>query len=65
MNPWDIKYIIEVSCIRKKARSKEQADEIVDIKAKQGQLIYYYKCKFCSSYHMTSKQSALNVVEIK
>jgi len=65
IKPEDIKHIMFMSCLRKKSRSKEEAEKIVDIKASQGHLIYYYKCKFCLSYHMTSKQSSENILEIK
>jgi aspartate carbamoyltransferase regulatory subunit len=49
-----IKYILERSCLNKKSFSKEAADKVVDFMATQKKEMYYYKCDFCSSYHLTS-----------
>jgi hypothetical protein len=47
--------IIRRSCLSKKSFSKEGADKIVDKLAFKNEEIYYYKCDFCSSYHLTSR----------
>jgi len=51
-----IKYVIERSCINKKSFSEEKANEIVDFFASKNEEMYYYKCDFCGSYHLTSRQ---------
>jgi hypothetical protein len=50
-----ILYIFERTCLRKKNLTEEDANVIVDIEARHGRLIYFYKCQFCLSFHMTSK----------
>ena len=55
LSPEQIHFIIERSCLQKKNLTKEEADVIVDIHAFDKRMIYYYKCQFCGSYHMTSK----------
>lgn len=60
LSPTEIKYIMERSCLRKKNLSLEKANQFVDRSAKEGKTVYFYKCDFCSSYHMT-RQPQLSV----
>lgn len=48
--------LINRSCIEKTGLSKEGADRIVDFNAKNGILLYYYKCVYCSAYHITKNE---------
>lgn len=50
-----VRFIFEKSCLNKKSFSREAADSVVDRFAQRGELIFYYKCQFCNSYHLTSK----------
>jgi hypothetical protein len=36
--------------------SRELADKAVDKALERGLMLYYYKCQFCGSLHMTSKE---------
>lgn len=52
----DIKYIMERSCLNKRSYTQKSADDAVDQALRyDSKLFYYYKCQFCSSYHLTSK----------
>lgn len=53
MNPGKIKWHFRRACLRKANLSLEEADRIVDLWASQGKLLYYYKCEFCLSIHLT------------
>lgn len=53
IHPNTVKHIMERACLRKKNLSEEQANQIVDRNMKQGKLIYFYKCQYCNSHHMT------------
>lgn len=48
--------LINRACVNKTGLSKEAADRIVDFNAKTGRLLYYYKCIYCSSYHITKNE---------
>lgn len=50
-----IKVLYEKSCLSKANLQQDLADKIVDKAAKEGLCLYYYKCKLCNSFHMTSK----------
>lgn len=52
----EIEFIINRSCLSKKSMSKELADKAVDRALERGLMLYYYKCQFCGSLHMTSKE---------
>jgi hypothetical protein len=52
----DIKYIMERSCLNKRSYTQKQADSAIEFAAIQNRLFYYYKCQFCSSFHLTSKE---------
>ena len=56
--------IIKRTCIDKVSLSKEQADSLIDKKLEQGILLYYYKCQFCSRYHVSKKDSTINIVQV-
>lgn len=65
VTPEKIREIFERACLNKKSFSKEKADIIVDKLAFNGELIYYYKCSFCSAYHLTTQEhSPLEQLEI-
>lgn len=49
-----IKYIIERSCLNKKSFSEEGANRAVDNFANEKKEMYFYKCDFCGSFHLTS-----------
>lgn len=51
-----VKFLIERSCLDKKNLSKQEADRVVDWNSSRGKLLYYYKCDFCQSYHMTRQE---------
>lgn len=55
MTPEVVKMIFEKACLTKANLTEEIANCIVDKAAKDGLLLYYYKCMFCGSYHMTRK----------
>lgn len=50
-----VKFVFERSCLNKKSFSREAADAVVDRFAEKGELIFYYKCQFCNSFHMTRR----------
>ena len=54
MSPSLVRYIMERTCLRKKNLNKEKANRVIHIFARQGELVYYYKCHFCNSFHVTS-----------
>jgi len=51
----NVEWFIQRSCLNKKSLSLQKANEVVDKAVNQGLMLYYYKCRFCSSFHMTSK----------
>lgn len=57
-------WIIKRTCIDKKSFSKEEADDIVDKKAEQGLVFYWYKCQFCQRYHLSRQSEAENKIKI-
>jgi hypothetical protein len=59
LSPGDIRWIMDRVCLRKKNLSEEEANEVVDWAAKQGRVLYFYKCEFCGSHHMTSKEQGV------
>jgi len=48
-------WLIYRSCVDKKSFSKEEADTLVDDFARNGKVIYWYKCELCMRYHITRK----------
>jgi hypothetical protein len=52
----NIKYIMERSCLSKRSYNQYSADRAIETAATQGRLFYYYKCQFCNSFHLTSKE---------
>lgn len=51
-----IEWVMHRACLRKKNLTEEQANAVVDMTAKnENRLVYFYKCQFCGSFHMTSK----------
>lgn len=55
MTPSVVKMIFEKTCLTKTNLTEEIANCIVDQAAKEGLLLYFYKCPFCGSFHMTRK----------
>ena len=51
-----ISYIIKRTCLDKRQLSKLNADIAIESYAKKKIVMYYYKCPFCSSYHLTKKE---------
>lgn len=51
----DIEWVMNSACLRKKNLSEEEANRIIDYHFKNGRLLYYYKCPFCLSFHLTKK----------
>jgi hypothetical protein len=51
----EINFIYERSCLSKSNLSLERANQLVDYHAKNNNVIYYYKCGFCNSYHLSKK----------
>jgi hypothetical protein len=51
-----IKYVMEKSCINKKSFSEEKANQVVDFFATKKDAIYFYKCDFCGSHHLTRRK---------
>jgi hypothetical protein len=56
--------IILRTCIEKVSLSKEQADNYIDQKLEQGILLYYYKCQFCSRYHVSKQDESFKYLEV-
>jgi predicted SprT family Zn-dependent metalloprotease len=56
MQKEDIEYILERACLSKANLNEEAANQIID-KAlqKKQKLLYYYRCQFCNSIHLTSQ----------
>lgn len=53
----DITRYFERSCLRKANLSEEKANRIIDDNIKYYDLVlYYYKCDFCCSHHLTSSE---------
>jgi hypothetical protein len=50
-----IKYVIERSCLNKKSFSEETANKVIDFLASKNEEMYFYKCDFCGSHHLTSR----------
>ena len=52
-----INYIFYRSCVEKKNFSEEEANDVIDrVLANEQRLMYYYKCPFCSSFHLTKNE---------
>jgi hypothetical protein len=52
-----IEYIFERSCLRKANLTEEVANSIIDRCLQQeNRMLYYYKCNFCNSFHLTSQE---------
>ena len=56
--------IINKTCIEKVAMSEECANKIIDRCGLEGNIMYFYKCKFCKAYHISKQDSTKDVVEI-
>jgi len=52
----EVESILKRSCLNKIALSLEQADRYVDKKARNGLVIFYYKCELCAQYHATGSE---------
>lgn len=48
-----VQWFYEKSCANKANLQEEEADSIVTAAAKEGRLLFYYKCQMCCSYHLT------------
>lgn len=57
-------YVIVRTCVAKKSYSKQAADDYITEAAKQGKVLYYYKCQFCSRYHLSKHDHTVNSVDI-
>lgn len=53
-HPNTVMHQMNASCLRKKNFSEEGANQVVDAFLSKGKLLYYYKCNYCLSFHMTS-----------
>ncbi len=55
MSPNDVTHEMDRVCLRKANLTEERANQIID-KAliESGLMLFYYKCPFCSSTHLTS-----------
>lgn len=61
----DIDYLFESACLRKANLTEEVANRIIDTALQERkQLLYYYKCPYCSSIHLT-KQEPYEVEKLK
>lgn len=67
MDHLEIAYIIGRSCLRKANLTEEEANALVDhILKTEGRLIYFYKCTFCNSIHLTkSIKTPVNKIDVK
>ncbi len=55
-DPWtpdQIQQIAWKACLRKQNLSEETANRIVDQAASEGNVVYFYKCTLCLSFHIT------------
>lgn len=48
--------IINRSCTNKKAFNLKKADQIVTSYLERKELMFYYKCPICKSYHLTKNE---------
>lgn len=55
LNVSDVQYIMNRTCLQKSNLTEERANSIIDHHLKNGKLLYYYKCPFCNSFHLTKK----------
>jgi hypothetical protein len=54
---WEnIKARLQYSCESKRALTEEEANVVVDKKAKKGIVWFYYRCDLCLMFHITSKE---------
>jgi hypothetical protein len=54
MNMEMIQAVMESCCLSKANLSEEEANNIIDkVLMDEGLLLYYYKCPFCRSHHLT------------
>lgn len=58
------KHIIEDGCIRKEGHTEEIASKIIDKAAKRKKLLFYYKCDFCRSFHITKKLNGGKLLKV-
>jgi hypothetical protein len=57
VSPSKIARIVHSSCLRKENLTEEEANLIVDRAwQSEGLLLYFYKCEFCSSIHLTKQE---------
>ena len=56
--------VINRTCIEKVSLDLETANRIVDRHALKGEILYFYKCRWCGSYHMTSHDHTVEKIEI-
>lgn len=60
MTEQEVQHIFHRACLRKANLSEETANEIINkALAREHKLLYYYKCQFCDSYHLTSREPNL------
>lgn len=55
ISPDAVKTIFDKTCLTKSNLTEEAANHVVDRAAMEGLLLYFYKCMFCGSFHMTKK----------
>lgn len=56
--------VIIRTCIEKVSLTEETCNIIVDRHALRGELMYYYKCRWCGAFHMTSHDGTTERIEI-
>jgi len=56
-----IKRIFERSCLGKANLSEEGANRVIDTEAARGNCLYFYKCVYCGSHHMTKNPGDVQV----
>ena len=56
--------IIKKMCIDKRSYALEGANTVVDRFAKEGTVVYYYKCPFCQRYHISQHERSRYYLKI-
>lgn len=57
-------WIIWRTCISKRSLSFKEADDYITKKMNEGVTLYWYKCQFCSRYHISRQADSEHKLEV-
>ena len=59
-----LRTIIERTCTNKVEMSEEEANQTIERFAQKGRIMYFYRCPFCSRFHVTRQTGTVQHIEV-